>query len=92
MIDSSEIEFVAGDLKHCCPAWKAITSDLVILNIINEGLRINSKNHIPCRGSSEHKHSQTDSDIISEKIKKLLQKKVITKCDINEGDYFFYVT
>ena len=48
----------------------------------------NFKNHIPCKGPVEHKHSQRDSDITSEEIKKLLQKQVITKCDINDGDYF----
>ena len=58
------------------------------MNIINEGLQINFKNHIPCKGLFEHKHSQRDSDIISEEIKKLLQKQVITKCDIKEADYF----
>ena len=56
------------------PAWKEITSDPVILNIINESLHINFKNDIPGKGPFEHKHSQRDSDIISEEIKKLLQK------------------
>ena len=58
------------------------------MNIINEGLQINFKNHIACKGPFEQKHSQRDSDIISKEIKKLLQKQVIAKCDINEGDYF----
>ena len=47
-----------------------------------------TSSHIPCKGPFEHKHSQRDSDIITEEIKKLLQKQVIKKCDINEGDYF----
>ena len=34
------------------------------------------------------KHSQRDSDIISKEIKKLLQKQVSTKCDINDENYF----
>ena len=71
-MDSSEIRFIAGNLKHSYPAWKEITSDPVNLNIINEGLQINFKNHIPCKGPFEHKHSQRDSDIISEEKKKLL--------------------
>ena len=58
------------------------------MNIINAGLQINFKNHIQCNSPFEHKHSQRDSDIISEEIKKLLQKQVITQCDINHGDYF----
>ena len=58
------------------------------MTIINEGLQINFKNHILCKGPFEHKHSQRDSDIISEEIKKLLQKQVMTECDINEEDYF----
>ena len=80
--------FIAGNLKHCYPVWKEITSDPVILNIINKGLQINFKNHIPCKGPFERKHSQRDSDIISEEIRKLLQKHAITKCDLNDGDYF----
>ena len=88
VIDSPKIMFIAGNLKHCYPAWQEITSDPVILNIINKGWQINVKNHIPCKGPFEHKHSQRDSDIISEEIKKLLQKQVITQCDINHGDYF----
>ena len=58
------------------------------MNIVNEGLQTNFKSHIPCKGPFEHKHSQRDSDIITEETKKLLQKQVIKKCDINEGDYF----
>ena len=73
VIDSSEIRFIARSLKHCYPAWK--TSDPVILTIINEGLQINFKNHIPCKGPFEDKHSQRDSDIISEEIKKLYKNK-----------------
>ena len=33
VIDSPEIMFIAGNLKHCYPAWKEITSDPLILNI-----------------------------------------------------------
>ena len=51
-------------------------------------MQINFKNHITCKGPFQDKHSQRDSDIISEEIKKLLQKQLITKCDTNEGDYF----
>ena len=87
VIDSPEIMFIAGKLKYCYPAWKKITSDPVILNIINESLQIRFKNLIPCKRPFEHNYSQRDSDIISEEIKKLLQKQVITKCDINEGDF-----
>ena len=58
------------------------------MNIISEGLKINFTDHIPCMGPFNHKHSKRDSDIITEEIQKLLQKKVVTKCDINEGDYF----
>ena len=88
VIDSPETTFIAGNLKYCYPAWKKITSDPVILNIINESLQIRFKNLIPCKGPFEHNYSQRDSDIISEETKKLLQKHVITKCDINEGDFF----
>ena len=51
VIDSPEIMFVAGNLKHCYPVWKEITSGPVILNIVKKGLQINFKNHIPCKGS-----------------------------------------
>ena len=74
VIDSPKIMFIAGNLKHCYPAWQEITSDPVILNIINKGWQINVKNHIPCKGPFEHKHSQRDSDIISEEIKKAFTK------------------
>ena len=75
------------NLKPCYPGWKEITSDPVILNIISEGLKTNFADHIPCKGPFEHKHSKRDSDNIIEEIQKLLQKKVMTKYDINEGDY-----
>ena len=55
---------------------------------MKEGLQISFKNHIPYKGPFECKHSQRDSDIVSEEIKMLLRKKVIAKYDINEGDYF----
>ena len=58
------------------------------MNIISESLKINFTDHIPCKGPFDNKHSKRDSDIITEEIQKLLQKKVVTKCDINEGDYF----
>ena len=41
LIDSPEIKFIAGNLKHCYPAWNELTSDPDILNIIIEGLQIN---------------------------------------------------
>ena len=41
LIDSPEITFIAGNLKHCYPAWNELTSDPDILNIIIEGLQIN---------------------------------------------------
>ena len=86
---SPQVKLIAGNLKHCYPAWKKTTSDPVILNIINEDLQINFKNHIPYKGPFEHKHSQMDSDIIS----KVIKKKKITKTSnhkmcIDEADYF----
>ena len=61
--------------------------DPVILNIISKGLQTNFKDYTPCNSQLEHKHSQKNSDIIS-----LLQKNVITRYHISEGDYFSFLS
>ena len=91
VLKSPEVQFKVENPKHYYPAWKEIMSHPVILKIISESFQINFKDHIPSKGSFDHKHSQRYSDIISEEIQKLLQKKVITKFDINEENYFSFL-
>ena len=82
--------FQAGNIKNYYDNWTEITNGITILEIVRHGLEINFKNaedekHKP---PFENKMTTKDSNVISEEIVKLLNKKVIEKTTVNP-DHFF---
>ena len=77
----------AGNIKNHSQSWRQITQDQYILDIVENGLKLNFDD-IPSNVPFEHKLSTRDTDIISGEINKLLQKGVITKSTYKENDFF----
>ena len=80
--------FSAGHIKNFVKNWKNLTSDSVILDIVKHGLKLNFTSEIPSKGPFEYPRSKQDTSIISKEVEKLLQKGVITECNVEDGDYF----
>ena len=80
--------FRAGGIKNRISAWKNITSDKFILDIVQHGLKLNFADTRPVKGPFEYPRSMMDTDIIDNELQSLLQKGVITVSTIEDGDYF----
>ena len=48
--------FLAGNIKYLVVSWRNITSDLIILDIVSQRLKINFKNHIRSKEEFEYKY------------------------------------
>ena len=80
--------FSAGHIKNFVTNWEKLTSDNVILDIVKNGLKLNFTSEVPQKGPFEYPRSKQDTSIISTEVDKLLQKGVITECNVVDGDYF----
>ena len=69
-------------------AWTSITSDTFILNIVQQGLKLNFTGNILTNLSFEYKWSQLEQSIIDDEVRKLIRKKVIITTYVKEGDFF----
>ena len=69
--------FVAGNIKHFYENWKKITNDHIILSIIQNGLKINFTEEPQYQNVSEVPHGMVETEIITQEVKKLLNKGVI---------------
>ena len=78
----------AGGIRHHYQAWKKLTSDSFILDIVQKGLKLNFISDTPSKGPFEYPRSASETNVIDDEIKKLLIKKVITRTHVGEGDYF----
>ena len=76
--------FQAGRTKSCFPIWRSLISDHEILATVS-GLPIELEGEIILE-SRTHNCSQAQQEIIDNEIQKLLKKKVIVKCDHEEGE------
>ena len=84
-----EVEnFSAGHIKDFVKNWKKLTSDKVILDIVEHRLKLNFSADIPHKGPFEYARNRRDTGIITKEVEKLLLKGVITKSNIVDGDYF----
>ena len=80
--------FQAGGIGKRLEAWKALTSDRNILDIIEEGLSISFLGDPPEQTPFEYPRGKKEFDIIDTEIKKLLKKGVIEYTTTEEGQYF----
>ena len=81
-------KFKGGNIGNCLEAWKVVTNDVYILDIIRTGLKLNFASEPPSRGPFEYGRSAKESHTISEEVEKLLKKRVITPSVITSDDYF----
>ena len=76
--------FQAERTKSCFPIWRSLTSDHEILATAS-GLPIELEGELSLE-SRPHNCSQAQQEISDIEIQKLLKKKVIVKCDHEEGE------
>ena len=69
--------YKAGNLSNCLAEWQKITSDSHILDIVENGLRLDFIDSPPVCTPYEYGRNKEESIIIDEEIQKLLKKKVI---------------
>ena len=73
--------FVAGNRKFFYLNWKSITNDEIILDIIENGLKIDFKKRPINICVPKIYHSTKERQIINSEFQKLLDKGVIVQCD-----------
>ena len=80
--------FRAGNIRHYINKWMDITSDGYILDIVQNGLKLNFSAKAPEKGSFEYKRARNETKVIDEEVERLLEKQVISACGEKTGDYF----
>ena len=82
-------EFKAGNIKNCYKAWKRLTSDRNILDVVQHGLKLNFQDEPPEKAAFEYPRPEVEYHTIEEEIGKLLKKGVISASSTGEeGEYF----
>ena len=78
----------AGNIRNHSHLWRQITQDEYILDIVENGLKLNFKDEMPSNSPFQHKLSTRDSEVISGELNKLLAKGVITVSKYENNDFF----
>ena len=81
-------KFQGGNLRHNFPARTNIRSNTFILNIVQQGLKLNFTEDIPTKVPFEYKWSQLEQSIAVEKVRKLIRRKIIVTANVQDGDFF----
>ena len=92
-IDISELQIKAdkcqgGNSRNNFLAWKNITSNTFILNIVQQGLKPSFTADILTSVPFQYKRSQIEQSIIDEEVHKVIRKKVIITIYVQEADFF----
>ena len=85
--NKSTSEFVAGNIKNFIENWKEITSDSIILDIVENGLKIDFLNIPDNLKVPQILHCVSEQEIITTEIKSLLRKGVIVESSRESGDF-----
>ena len=81
-------EFKGGRLSHYTPFWKEITRDKMILNIIEEGLKIEFENYpVQFAVPKVYKFDNDKFHKIDQEIQKYLAKQIIEPAMSEEGQF-----
>ena len=75
--NKSTSEFVAGNIKNFMENWKEITTDSIILDIVENGLKIDFLNILGNLKVPQIPHCVSEQEIITTEINSLLRKGVI---------------
>ena len=82
--------YQAGNINNCASEWRMFTSDVNILDIVNNGLKLAFCNEsLPEKGPFEYTRQRKERIIIDDEIQKLLSKQVIERTLIGEEGEFF---
>ena len=85
--NKSTSEFVAGNIKNFMENWKEITTDSIILDIVENGLKIDFLNIPDNLKVPQILHCVSEQEIITTEIKSLLRKGVIVESSRESGDF-----
>ena len=80
--------FQAGCIQNFHENWKRIPSDKYILDIAKHGLKLEFLSEAPHREPLRVTYNTKENSIISQKISKLLNKKVIVQTIAEKEDFF----
>ena len=83
--------FISGNMKHFYENWKKITNDHNMLSTIQYGFKINFKEKPQYQNVPKIPHDMSETEIITQEVKKLLNKGVIAECSRETGDFVFTV-
>ena len=81
-------KFQGGNLRNNFLVWTNITSDIFILSIVQQGLKLNFTEDILNNVPFEYKRSQLEQNIMDEEVREHIRKKVIITTHVQEGDFF----
>ena len=79
--------FTAGNINNHLSQWRSVTSDLFIIDIVKNGLKLRFAEEPAQNICHNIPITKTEKQIISDEIQKLLQKEVIYPCMREEGDF-----
>ena len=85
--NKSTSEFVAGNIKNFIENWKEIASDSIILDIVENGLKIDFLIIPGNLKVPQVPHCVSEQEIITTEIKSLLKKGVIVGGSRESGDF-----
>ena len=85
--NKSKSEFIAGNIKNFIENWKEITSDSIILDIVENGLKIDFLNILGNLKVPRIHHCVSEQEIITTEIRFLLRKGVIVANSRESGDF-----
>ena len=79
--------FTAGNIHNHLSKWKSITSDAFIIDIVKSGLKLHFTDEPAQKICHNILITKAEKQIISDKIRKLLQKEIIYPCMREEGNF-----
>ena len=81
--------FQAGNISKHAEAWKKLTGDKFIIDIVTHGLLLNfHDNYRPSKYPFQYPRGKKETDVINKEISDLLRKGVICISPPMPGDYF----
>ena len=86
--NKSTSEFVAGNIKNFIENWKEIASDSIILDIVENGLKIDFLIIPGNLKVPQVPHCVSEQEIITTEIKSLLKKELLWEVLGNQVIYF----
>ena len=84
--NKSSNNLVAGNIKNFIENWKEITSDSIILDIVENGLKIDFLNIPGNLKVPQIPHCVSEQEIITTEIRSLLRKGIIVESSRESGD------